>query len=298
MVRELQTFLAVCRAGTFTAAAERLGMTQSAVSDHMRRLEEMVGATLFHRTGRSATLNPAGARLVPLAQEAVVLMDRMRQETVPGILRGGLRVGTVASLHNTVVARAMMVFRRLHPEVVVRLIRHEGVMLPQVERGELDVAVVVHDDTPVPRTMTLQPLMRLPFVMIAPASLPEMGWREAAVALPLLRYDQSSPTGHEVDAFLGRQGLAIRDSLWINYLDTIISLVGEELGVAFVPRTPLGMSGPRIRVIELGEATFHRRIGILRRADGSRDGVLADRFADTLASEAAREPHAILGEAV
>ncbi len=54
MLREWQTFLAVCRAGTFTAAAARLGMTQSAVSDHMRRLEEMVGATLFCLAERMA----------------------------------------------------------------------------------------------------------------------------------------------------------------------------------------------------------------------------------------------------
>src|ERR1700730_1923747 len=84
MLRELQTFLAVRRWGTFTAAAKGLGMTQSAVSDHMQRLEEFTGVQLFPRTGRSATLNAAGDALLPLAEEAMQLTERMRARSGAG----------------------------------------------------------------------------------------------------------------------------------------------------------------------------------------------------------------------
>jgi len=293
LFRELQTFVAICRVGTFTGAASRRGMTQSAVSDHIRRLEAFVGAPLFHRNGRSAVLNQAGERLLPLAQEAIAHLDRMRTEAAPGPLQGRLRVGTVSSLHNTLVSRAMIGFRQDHPDVSIRLIRHEGTMLAQVEREELDLAVIVHADEPMPRTMSLRPLLRLPFVLLAPAALPDMAWREAASALPLLRYDHSSPSGQAVDAFLIRERVEVRESLWINYLDTMIHLVGQGLGVAFVPRTPLGPLGAAIRVIELGAATFYRRVGILRRAAVPNGGVLADRFSAALAREAGEELYAI-----
>lgn len=293
MFRELQTFVSVCEAGTFTAAATRRGMTQSAVSDHIRRLEAFVGVPLFDRVGRSALLNQVGRRMLPLAQEAIVQLDRMRIEAPPGALHGRLRVGTVSSLHNTLVARAMIAFRRDHPDVMVRLIRHDAPMLPHVEREELDLAVTVYADARVPATMSLRPLLRLPFVLMVPATLPALPWRDAACALPLLRYDHTSPGGQDVDAFLARERLQIRESLWINYSDTMLHLVSQGVGVALVHRTPLGPLEPGIRVIELGAATFYRRVGILRKATGPKGDALADRFCAALALEAADEMFAV-----
>src|SRR5216683_2910410 len=112
MLRELQTFLAVRRWGTFTAAAKGMGMTQSAVSDHMQRLEEFTGVQLFHRTGRSATLNAAGEALRPLAEEALQITDRMRTGHGAGQLRGSLRVGAITSVHNSLMARALVEDRK------------------------------------------------------------------------------------------------------------------------------------------------------------------------------------------
>ena len=110
LLREFQTFLAVCRWGTFTAAAQRLGMTQSAVSDHIQRLEEFTGVQLFHRTGRSATLNAAGEALRPLAEEALQITDRMRTGHGAGQLRGSLRVGAITSVHNSLMARGLVAY--------------------------------------------------------------------------------------------------------------------------------------------------------------------------------------------
>ena len=69
MIKELKTFLAVVRFGTFAAAGARTGLTQSAVSAQIQRLEEELGAPLFDRTGRSARLNPAGEEAVAMAQQ-------------------------------------------------------------------------------------------------------------------------------------------------------------------------------------------------------------------------------------
>ena len=69
MLRELQTFIAVARHGTFAGAGAHIGLTQSAVSAQMQRLEAHLGVTLFDRTGRSATLNKAGRRTLELADK-------------------------------------------------------------------------------------------------------------------------------------------------------------------------------------------------------------------------------------
>lgn len=73
MILELRTFIAVARHGTFAAAGERIGLTQSAVSSQIKRLEESLGFALFDRTGRSATLNTAGGETLARAEEIVAM---------------------------------------------------------------------------------------------------------------------------------------------------------------------------------------------------------------------------------
>lgn len=70
MLRELKTFIAVTRHGTFAAAGMHIGLTQSAVSAQIRQLEQALGVPLFDRTGRQATLNAAGLRALPLARRS------------------------------------------------------------------------------------------------------------------------------------------------------------------------------------------------------------------------------------
>lgn len=272
-----------------SAAADRLRMTQSAVSEHIRRFEEFVGMTLFHRTGRSATLNGAGHALRPLAEEAIEIVQRMRTRAAPGQLRGSLRVGTITSLHNTLLARSMIAFRRAHPLVSIRLVRKDGHMLHQVERGEFDIAATLRPPQPLQGTLRWHPLFRKPYVLIAPAKLPVRSWRAALRSQPLLRYDESSSAGKEIGDFLTRNGIAVKESIWINYADTMISLVAQGLGVAVIPRSPLGDAKGKVKIHSLGSQPPYREIGVLRRAGPALDAIV-DAFVATLASEAAHEP--------
>lgn len=77
MIRELKTFICVTQRGTFAAAGQQVGLTQSAVSAQIKSLEDSLGVKLFDRTGRSATLNSAGQRAIPLAEEILRLFGRM-----------------------------------------------------------------------------------------------------------------------------------------------------------------------------------------------------------------------------
>ena len=291
MLRELQTFLAVRRWGTFTAAAQHLGMTQSAVSDHMQRLEAFTGLQLFHRTGRSATLNAAGEALLPLAEEALQITDRMRTGRGTGQLRGNLRVGAITSVHNSLMARSLVAFRRAHPAVTIRLVRREGPMAEAVEREEFDMAASVLPGATL-RTVRWIPLFRKPFVLIAPATTRARDWREAIAMHTFMGYDLSWSTGVQIHEFLSRMGVVLRDTMWVDYLDTMITLVAGAVGVAIIPRTPLGEAHGLVREFEFGPDTFYREIGMVRRARPPNGGVIADAFLETLLDEAKREPFA------
>lgn len=98
MLRELKTFIAVARHGTFAGAGERIGLTQSAVSAQIQRLEESLGFQLFDRTGRSATLNAAGRDALALAEHIVTLYDRLGEQASGSEQRGLVRIGAIASV--------------------------------------------------------------------------------------------------------------------------------------------------------------------------------------------------------
>ncbi len=111
MLRELRTFIAVARHGTFAGAGTRIGLTQSAVSAQMQRLEAHLGFPLFDRTGRSATLNKAGRKTLELADELIALYEPEGEDR-----RGGaLNIGTITSAHAALLPDAVGTFRQAWP---------------------------------------------------------------------------------------------------------------------------------------------------------------------------------------
>lgn len=287
MLREIETFLAAARYGTFTEAGQHIGLTQSAVSEQIRRLEDFLGYRLFFRTGRSATLNADGQDLIPLADQVVSLVAEMRRRDSISEIRTTLRVGTVASLHSGLIARTMLAFHRVFPKVTLRSTRGEDDLLGQVEREEMDLAVVIQPSGDLPENVLWHPLLTKPFVLIAPADIEATDWREAMAGRPLLRYDHSTISGRQIDTFLERTRTVAADNIWINYLDTMIALVSDGMGVALIPNSDLGSAADRIRIFELGSDTFNRHVGVLARRKGtSRE---AEAFLALLREEAPKE---------
>src|SRR5476651_586631 len=111
MLRELKTFIAVTRYGTFAAAGMHIGLTQSAVSAQMRNLEQALGQQLFDRTGRQAILNAAGERALPMAREMLELFRRMATADNADECRGELKIGAIASVQTGLLPSALVRLR-------------------------------------------------------------------------------------------------------------------------------------------------------------------------------------------
>ena len=263
MIREFKTFIAVARDGTFTGAGRLLGLTQSAVSAQMRRLEDYVGVALFERTGKSAVLNAAGRDLLPQAEELVAMAERMTLSAGAGHVRGLLRVGAIASVQQRLLVDALKAFRESFPDVRVRVIPGVSLsLLGQVDAGEIDLAVMLRPPFALPPELAWRPLLQEPIVLAVPADLPEQSWREALTSQPFIRYDRSSFGGRLVDLFLKKQRIAVREAIELDEMDAIANLVRGGLGVALVPRTrQFDASG--LRIDDLAEAGFKRDIGLV-----------------------------------
>jgi DNA-binding transcriptional LysR family regulator len=141
----LRAFVAVAETGGFTAAAEVVGRSQSAISQKILRLEEILGRRVFERTSRSLTLTQEGEKLLVLARRMLEMNDiavRSLLEPMVGSLRLGVSEDFVPGLLPGMLAR----FRRLYPGM--RLELRTGLsceLLAAHEAGQLDVVIAKKD---------------------------------------------------------------------------------------------------------------------------------------------------------
>src|SRR3954454_3968121 len=269
MLNELKTFIAVTQYGTFSGAGARIGLTQSAVSAQMQRLEEELGFALFDRTGRSATLNDAGRETLALAEEMMTLYARLSQRGAVAAESGMLRVGAIASAQVSFVADALARFRDDRPRWRIRVVPGVSLaLLGQVDSGELDLAVIIKPPFALPSELEWRTLVTEPFVLLVPKKLArgQRGWREVLNSEPFIRYDRTSFGGRLVDRFLRRSRLNVHDVIELDELQAIVQLVARGIGVALIPKSAgLGKWPARVAALELGEATFQREIGLVQR---------------------------------
>lgn len=139
-----RTFLAIVAAGSFARAAERLNISQTAVSARVRSLEEQLRRPLFVRNKAGATLTSAGEQFLRYAPALVQLWERARHEVaVPPGRRAVLAVGAELSLWEPLLLRWLLWMRRAAPDVALRA--HVGLtedLMERVAEGVLDIAVL------------------------------------------------------------------------------------------------------------------------------------------------------------
>lgn len=136
----LRTFLEVVDSGSFAAAAERLALTPSAVSGHMRRLEQIAGASLLARTTRRMDLTQAGNTLYAYGRNILDLEREARAKLRGAPLRGRLRVGASEDFAGAWLPHVLQRFRQWHPNATIELkVGITADLLRQQERGRLDL---------------------------------------------------------------------------------------------------------------------------------------------------------------
>lgn len=122
MLKELRTFIAVARHGTFSRAGEHIGLTQSAVSAQIQRLETSLGFALFDRAGRTAMLNEAGRDTLARAEALVLMADQLHAGPGAADFSVALRIGAIASVQAGGLPAALVELRRSVPQLRLRVV--------------------------------------------------------------------------------------------------------------------------------------------------------------------------------
>ncbi len=238
-LNQLQTFVQVVATGSFSAAADRLGLSQPAVSLQIRQLERRLGLKLLERLGRSLKPTAAGAILLDHAERIQGSVDQALQalashgETITG--RVAIGTGATACIH--LLPPLLGQLRQRFPQLDVRVSTGNTLdVLRAVEDNRLDLGLVTLPASG--RNLQVEPLLDDAFVaLLLPASpLPQRALTPPDLAeTPLLAFETGSSTRLLIDDWFRRAGQASRPVMELGSIEALKELVAAGLGYSLVP---------------------------------------------------------------
>ena len=276
-VRHFAALDAVAREGSFGRAADRLGYTQSAVSQQIATLERIVGETLAHRglVEPAVSLTDAGEVLLRHAEAIVARLDAARADIAA--LRAGetgsLRVGTYQSVGARVLPEVMRRFLKDWPGIELGL--SEPATDPElyglIESGELDLAFC---SPPLPDgPFEMLELMSDPYILLVPAesalasrssaSLDDLGDQ------PLIG-SNTCASGVVVESELSARGYDLSYAFRSDDNGTVQGLVASGFGVALTPLLAIAPGDERVKALRLVPKVPRRRVAVVWHRDRHR----------------------------
>ncbi|BEU99930.1 LysR substrate-binding domain-containing protein [Novosphingobium olei] len=138
----LRSFVAIVDTGSMLNASEKVFVTQSALSLQIKRLEELLQQTLFHRDGRRLTLTPAGELMLDYARKVLTLHDEAVAAVTAGQFSGPARIGMVQDFAEMLLSGLLAQFAELHPDAqIYSRIAGTAELVGLLERRQLDIAL-------------------------------------------------------------------------------------------------------------------------------------------------------------
>jgi DNA-binding transcriptional LysR family regulator len=301
-LRHLIALKTIADEGSFGKAAEKLGYTQSAISQQIATLERIVGLRLIERPGgpRPISLTEAGQILLRHADaiQARLLAAKADMRALEAGDAGRLRVGTFQSVGTRILPTLLRRFSDSHPqvEVLLRESLHERELIEMVERGELDLTFWALPVEPGPYESV--ELLTDPYVLVVPAGSPLAALKRTPtlkeIALqPLISFNSCASTA-EMEANLASTGRPLNVVFRSDNNGTVQGLVGAGVGISVAPRLTVDEDDPSIAVIDLQGRVSPRVIALVWHRDRHRSAA-AEAFVESAMSvcgELSAEPAA------
>lgn len=273
--RHFRYFVATAEELHVGRAAQRLGIAQPALSQHIRALEDRLGVALFVRAHRRIALTEAGAAFLAEARTALHHAERAgaaAQRAARGET-GNVVIGYVSSaLAEQPFVRSLARFRTSHPDVQIEMLLRLAGALPDAVQGEVvDIAVTRGPLPSVGDGCESFVLARQPLIAVVPEShrLSAAG----SITLSELAHDTllqpddppGLSLGHTLQQLLGETGFRPRRSLVVNEMSSTIGLVAAGLGVALLPASARVMRLPGVAFCTLQDVQTISELFVVHR---------------------------------
>jgi DNA-binding transcriptional LysR family regulator len=284
----LITLNAILKQGSFAAAAEDVGLTASAVSLQVKRLEEYLGQPLFDRSGRTAKPTPLARELSENVRAALDAVEAARTRQTVSVT-GRIVLGTIRSLQSTMIPLVLKEIARRHPELSVRVIQGDSTeLLNQLKAGQLDGAALIRPTSGGSSRLAWEDLERQPFVFVAPPDSENIPPSGLIKRYNWLQFDTSLTSGRVAAGYLHRLSPSTRPKFELESIEAVLAMVSAGLGVSVVPKLRgTGAEVYPVRQIPLGKNAPSRQISFVCRgadADNRRVMAIRDAFVVSYAS--------------
>lgn len=236
-LRQLRTLSAIRKHGSFAAAGEHIGLSQSAISVQMQQLEQSLGASLFERGSRPVALTPEGAQISGIADEVLGRLAQIERIASGSETPGSVTLGFVPTTVQYLLPRVLEALRETWPELQVRVRSGlSGELSAAVARRELDYALLTAPVVEIPE-LEIITVAREPFYVIGPASRAGVDSdAELLRSMPYIAFNRRTWVGQHIAARLQQRGIHVNEAIEIDSLEAIENLVSGGFGVSIVPR--------------------------------------------------------------
>ncbi|HAE09772.1 LysR family transcriptional regulator [Alphaproteobacteria bacterium LSUCC0226] len=236
-IRQLRTLLAIQDHGSFSAAAAACHVTHAAVSQQMKALETLWGVALFDRKGRRPELTPTGRALAAKADEIIRAYDGILASVIGDQgFQGEFVLGAVPTTLTGLVPLALSLLRQRHADLRVTI--YPGLsrqLMQQLDRGAIDAAIITRPDL-LPQGLACLDIAAEPMQLLAPPQTDSDDPIELLRTRPFIRFDRNAIFGQMVEGWLQKHKITVRDSMELEGLEAISSMVMANLGVSIVPK--------------------------------------------------------------
>ena len=263
-VRRMKVLREVATRGSFSAAAEALNFTQSAVSQHIAALEREAGAQLVDRGSRGVRLTEAGRVLVDHADAILARIDSAEDDlaAIAGLRGGRLRLTCFQSAGATLVPRAVAAFHERHPRVELGMVVAEpDEAAARLRSGEADLAIVYdHESTPglLPPELELTELIDDAYDVIVPKAHPFAARRRLSLAdfaeEPWIASTRACGCRRITETVCREAGFEPRVAFEADETLAAQALVAAGVGVTILPRLALTSIHPGVVARPLRDA--------------------------------------------
>ncbi|HHW27101.1 MAG TPA: LysR family transcriptional regulator [Firmicutes bacterium] len=288
-----RVFHYVARLGSISRASEELYVSQPAVSQSIKRLEEQLGVRLLIRTPRGVRLTQEGETLYQHISQAYSLIEagERRILEVRGMISGEVRIGASDTLCKYYLAPHLEVFHRQFPGVHIHVTnRTTPETIELLRSGKVDIGLINLPIAPDPslvvrETITVHDcfvtgtryLEKYPGIIERPIPLEEL------LKHPLLMLETASNTRRYIDRWASSKGVTLNPEVELGSIDLLLEFAGIGLGIAAVVRefAQAELASGRLKEVRLQEPIPPRRIGIVTLKNVGLP-VAASRFVDLL----------------
>jgi DNA-binding transcriptional LysR family regulator len=264
--QNLNAFLLVAETGSFSLAAEKLHLTQPAVSKRVALLEQQLGTDLFDRIGRNISLTEAGGALLPHARAVQLELQAARQSVLDlsGEVAGQLRLATSHHIGLHRLPPVLSDFSKAYKAVQIDIDFMDSEQAYElVLQGKVELAIVTLAPSHEGNVITI-PVWRDPLDFMVSVHHRLAGQNainlEALSGHPAILPGLNTYTGQIVARLFEQHGLELQVSMATNYLETIRMMASVGLGWTVLPRS---MQDDSLATLPVTDASIERTLGIV-----------------------------------